>query len=537
MASAEELKAEILRRQIAARQKVAAQKASAPKGWVSEGSGGTSKEAIDRIVRNAPLSGVVYNNVIGDDDPNSQNLGETIGATLNKAGESMTFGLVGDEASAAVESLIPGVDYDARRDHYRQQEEVLERDNPGIALAAEIGGGLVGAAVPVLGTMGTLGRGASIGSRILASGLAGAGMGGTYGFMEGEGISDRLRQGQLGAAVGGAAGIVAPAIGGMVQRIADAGAGSRAINAAAKNAPTTEAQRALAKSLYQQVDDAGVQIKPEAFSAAREGIEARLASEGLDNLPGPGSLTPKASRVMEIARQMDGAMGQEPTAALPFSSLDQLRRHAGTAASDLSFFGKPTQDARLGTMAIEGLDDFVNRLGPDDIVDGDLGALQSAIPKAREAWRTAIKSGLIDDAIEQEGNYLSGGASAIRNRIASILRNPKLAKNFSEAEKVALRKVVQGSIPQQIVNYMGSGLGMMGQIGLGTLGGPAGAIMGMLAAGGSRKLSEITTRKAAETARALVANGGLETLPVATDNARRVIETLMRRTAAAAPQQ
>lgn len=64
----------------------------------------------------------IRDNLLGDDDPTTQNFGERVGSFLNKAGESMTFGLIGDEASAAVESVLPGVDYETRRDHYRDQE-------------------------------------------------------------------------------------------------------------------------------------------------------------------------------------------------------------------------------------------------------------------------------------------------------------------------------------------------------------------------------------------------------------------------------
>jgi len=474
---------------------------------------------------------------LGDNDDTTQNLGEKIGTALNKAGESLTFGVVGDEASAAAAAAIPGGrDYNERLAFERQQEALLEQTNPGAALAADIGGAVVGAALPI-GAIGTLGRGAGLMSRIGASAATGAGMGATAGFMEGEGASDRTSQAGVGAALGAGVGAVAPAIGAGVQKFADSRAANRAIREAARGAPTTEQQKAIARALYGQVDDAGVQIKPEVFSRMRQGLEADLVENGLDNLPGAGSLTPKASRVMEIGRQMEGRMAQEPTAALPFSSLDQLRQHAGTAASDLSFMGRPTQDARLGTKVIEGLDDFVGKLGPDDIAAGDVAALKTALPKAREAWSKSIKSGMIDDAIEQEGNYLSGGASAIRNRIASILRNPKLSRKFNEAEIAAMRRVVQGPMHQQILNYMGSGLGMMGQIGLGAVGGPVGAAIGIGAAAGSRKLSEHTTRKAAELARALVANGQLSKFPVASDANRRIAEQLLRRSSTVGLQQ
>lgn len=492
---------------------------------------GLLKRITDGVVHAA---GVVKDNTLGDDDPTTQNFGEKVGTAINKAGEAMTFGLIGDEVSAAVESVVPGVDYATRRDHYRDQQKVLERDNPGVALGADVGGALTGALLP-LGAIGTLGKGAGLLPRVGASAAAGAGMGGTYGFMEGEGADDRLSRGQTGAAIGGAVGAAAPAIGAMVQKGADAIKSSAAIRAAAKGAPTTEQLRTAGGQAYDAIDNSGVQIKPQAFDGARQKILDALRNKtGFDELPGPGSLTPNTARVAQIMNKSSDDMAQSPTSALPFKSLDQMRRQAGAAAGNVT----NKADQQAGMTVIEELDDFVNRLGPNDVVTGDVDALKTAIPKARELWSKMSKSQLLDDAMDMEGNYLSGGASAIRNRVASILRNPRLSRGFTDAEKKVLQRVVSGSIPQQLLNYMGSGLGMMGQIGAGAVlgGGMPGALGGAALAAASRKGAEAVTRKQAEIARAIVANGGMQTLPVATDSSRRLVEALMRRTGAVTPQ-
>lgn len=479
-------------------------------------------------------------NVFGDNDPTRQNAGEMIGSLLNKGGEGMTFGLVGDEASAGVESLLPGVNYEDRLKHYRGQEEVFERDHGGLALGAEMGGALLGALGP-LGAIGTLGKGAGLGARMLASAGTGAGMGGTYGFMEGEGLEDRRKQGLTGAAVGGAVGAAIPVVGAGVQKAADSVARRRAIADAVRGAPTTDQLRSAGQAAYQSIDDAGVQVKPQAFEGARQKIvDALRQNTGFDELPGPGSLTPNTARVSQIMDDASKRMAAEPTAALPFKSLDQMRRQAGAAAGNVT----NRTDQQAGMTVIEGLDDFVRGLGADDVVAGDVKALQTALPKARELWTRMSKSQLIDDAMSQEGNYLSGGASAVRNQFARILRNPKTARSFSEAERKMMQKVVSGSIPQQIVNYLGSGLGMTAQIlgggAAGLAGGPAGGILGTIAgtatAAGSRKLSEAMTRNGAETVRKLVASGGMEKLPVASDASRKFIEALLRRGTAATQQ-
>jgi len=207
----------------------------------------------------------IKENLVGDDDPNSQNFGEKVGSFLNKAGESMTFGLVGDEASAAVAGAIPGgMDYDQRLAHERQQEAVLERDNPGAALTAEIGGGLVGAALP-LGGIGTLGRGAGMGAKVLASGATGAGMGGTYGFMEGEGDS-RVDEMRSGAGFGAVAGAAAPVIGSGVKKVADKLLQRGPTKQALKAAKTAADQRGLARNQYDILEGSDAQLSPEAMT-------------------------------------------------------------------------------------------------------------------------------------------------------------------------------------------------------------------------------------------------------------------------------
>ena len=467
-------------------------------------------------------------NLLGDNDPNSQNFGEKVGSALNKAGEAMTFGLVGDEAGAAADAALGVGSYDDRLKHYRQQEKVLERDNPKTALGAELGGAVLGAMAPG-GAIGTLGRGAGLLPRIAASSAAGAGMGGTYGFMEGEGgFDNRWKDAKTGAEIGGAIGVAAPLAGVGIQKLANGRAARRAISDAVRGAPTSDALRAQGRAAYDAIDKANVQIKPQAFDKSRQKIlEMLRQNTGFDELPGPGSLTPNSARTMQIMGQAGDRMAKEPTAALPFKSLDQMRRQAGAAASNVT----NKTDQKAGMEIIGGLDDFVNNLSPNDVVSGDVEALKTLIPKARDIWSRMSKSQMIDDAIEAgENNYLSGGASGIRNQFKRILNNKKLAGKFTEAEKSAMRRVVNGSMGSQIMNLLGGGLGQLGQIGAGFgLGGPVGAAAGAVTGSLARKGSTAIASRNAELVRALVANGKLNTLPVASDASRRAIESMLRR--------
>lgn len=468
----------------------------------------------------------IRDNLLGDDDPTTQNFGERVGTFLNKAGESATFGLIGDEASAAVESLAPGVSFDDRLQHHRDQEALFDQNNPGAALTADIGGGIAGAFGP-LGAIGTVGRGAGIARQAVASAAAGAGMGATHGFLEGEGLEDRLGQARVGALLGGGVGAAAPAIGGVIQNVANNHAARRAIANSARGAPATEELAEQGRIAYQAIDDAGVQIKPEAFDRTSQQIRNNLRDRtGFDELPGPGSLTPNSARTMQIIDSAGERMAEDATAALPFRSLDQMRRQAGAAAGNVA----NRADQKAGVEIIEGLDSMVRNLGPDDVVAGDVRALQEALPKARDIWARMSRSQTIDDAIEAGQDYLSGASSGIRNQFRRILRSDKLSRGFSDAEKAAMRKVINGSLPERVLNLVGGGLGQLGQIGIGTaLGGPLGFALGTGTAAASRKAAEAITGRNAETVRALIANGGLRELPQASDQVGRISEILARR--------
>lgn len=470
----------------------------------------------------------LYGNVVGNPDDGVTNAGEALGTWLNRGGESMTLGVVGDEASAAAYGMLPGRSYEGELDRFRKNEA-------GMTGVGRLSADLTGAMLPVLlsggatAAPGLLGRassfaakiaptniagryiagGSGILSNILRGGAAGGAMGGVQGFMEGEGgADDRLWGGLMGAGVGGGVGMAAGGLGGAISKWLDSSAARNAVSNAARAGRTTDELRASGNAYYDQVDNAGVQIRPEAFDRLRADALARLrANTGFDELPGPGSLTPNAARAMEIMDQASGKMAAEPTAALPFKSLDQMRRQAGAAAGNVT----NKTDQKAGMEIIDALDDFVAKLGPDDVLAGDIKALQTAIPKAREIWGQMSRSQKIDDAIEAGGDYLSGASSGIRNQFKNLLRNPARLRGFSDAEKAAMRSVVNGGPLSQVINLAGGGMAQLLSVGAGLgFGGIPGALGGVALAAGQRKLSEAVTTAAAERVRAAIASGLLQ---------------------------
>jgi len=259
-------------------------------------------------------------------------------------------------------------------------------------------------------------------------------------------------------------------------------------------------------------------------------MKRTMVDGGLDQLPGPSSLSPKAARVNQITGEMSEQMAADPTAALPFRSLDQLRRKTGAAAGDMN----NKLDSSLGTQAIGSIDDFVKNLTANDVAAGDAKALAPAIEKARSLYSKMARSQTVDDAISAADEYVSGPASGIRNQSSRILKSQKLSRGFSDAEKAALRRVVNGSIPERLIHLAGGGLGQLFSAGSGLAsGGLLGMAAGVGAGAAARKASEGIASKNAETVRALIANGGMSQLPVASTRPAGIIEQILRQGTAA----
>lgn len=459
----------------------------------------------------------IKDNVVGTDD-GVQSYGESLGTWLNRAGETATLGVVGDEASAAAYSMLPGRTYEGELDRFRQNEENMSTMG---RLSADV----VGAVAPAMAGFGIASKAASIPAAMLRGAAVGGTQGATLGFMEGEGgLENRTSNAMMGGGVGAAlGGIVAPAAGALADKGAQWLANRRAIAEAIKGAPTTEQLKATGRAAYKAVDDAGVMIKPEAFADAAGGITADMVDSGMRTGVGR-SLAPKSADFAEV--MVDMATDPNYAKGIPFSEIDTLRKVAGAPASDMA----NRLESSLGTKAIEGIDDFVNRLTPAQVAAGNADELPGLIQTARSAWSKALKSGMIDDAIENSQNYLSGEASGIRNQFARILKSPKLSRGFSDLEKAAMRKVVKGSVPEQILNLFGGGLGQMATMGVGAgMGGAPGFLLGTGIAAGARKGSEALASRNAEIVRALVASGKAGALPQISQTPRQAIEALIRR--------
>jgi hypothetical protein len=448
------------------------------------------------------------------------NPGGQVGAGARSLLQGLTFG-AGDEIVAAGASALGGNSYDYELAKERARLDQGRQDYTGTSLAAELGGAL---AVP-MGAMKSTGK---LGMDMLRGAGAGGALSSLYGFFSGEGgaanrVDNATSSGMWGAGIGAAI----PVAGLAVQKGMDALQLRKALRDAVKGAPSTEELRQAGSAAYKAVDDLGVTLQPQSVERMGQDAVAMMRQQGMD--AGPMSLTPQSARLSEVIGETTST-----GAPVPFSELELLRRKAGIPAANMN----TPAESNIGSQVIGRIDDYIANLGPDDVAGGDGAALSSAITKAREIWTKRSKSQLIDDAVEASQDYLSGGASGIRNQFKRILSSPKLSRGFTDAEKALMRRAINGSVPQQLLNLMSGGIGQIATtIGGTVLGGVPGGAAGFLTAGATRKLAESLARKEAEQVRAVVASGGMPALPKADPAVRALIERLLRQGTAAGLQQ
>jgi hypothetical protein len=163
-------------------------------------------QAAEAIGMHRPASHQLYDNVIGSDD-GVTSPGEAFGTWMNRAGESSTLGLVGDEANAALYGMLPGRSYEGELERFRANEE-------GLGTWGKLSADIFGGVLPALAGVGVVAQAPGLLSRMGTGALLGGGAGATQGFMEGEGgASNRMISGGVGAGIGLTLGGAVPLLG------------------------------------------------------------------------------------------------------------------------------------------------------------------------------------------------------------------------------------------------------------------------------------------------------------------------------------
>ena len=292
------------------------------------------------------------------------------------------------------------------------------------------------------------------------------------------------------------------AVQGLVGGLAAAPEGGPKIMAAAE-APTVAELKKSAKTAYDQVKSAGLEISVDPVRNMVKDVSTKLAEDGFDPV-----LHPNTAR--SLARLNELATGD--TSVVPLTQLETERKVAGQASK--AAMTNPS-DSHMAGIIQDHIDSLVEDLHPSQIASGDPAAAQT-LQTARETWKTAKKSQMISDAFERAQNASqltqSGYENALRGQFRQIANSPKKMNAFSKAEQDAIKLVVRGGKLDNVLRWAGKlaprgVVSAMGDIALGHATG-AGVAPFMLAGEGAKALATKATLSNASRAANLVRNGG-----------------------------
>lgn len=375
---------------------------------------------------------------------------QTFNSGVDTAARGMTGGLT-DEAAGlgrATGAVLPGsANPGSFGENFQEGAGAVNQNIARFKESYPVTGSLLEGTGMVTSPLFRLGQGwqqagPTMGSRALRGGLLGAGYGAEAGAAYNEGdLAERAEAAGLGAAVGGSLGfMITPAIEGLTK----GGQSFSQARQAKKNAATTDQLRSQAKQYYKDVADADLIIAPKPVQDLNQSITADLANFGYHP-----ELQPK---VGVILKELDRVKNGNITA----TGLDTIRKMAvGVSKSP-----DPSERA-LGGMIIGKIDDLMEGLTPAHVVQGDAVKATEALSKGHAAWKTMRKAELIDDLVvkgEDQGMRTNSGGNvqnAIRQKLGSILDDPKKARLFSTEEKEAIRKIVRGTVTQNTLRQLG----------------------------------------------------------------------------------
>lgn len=240
-------------------------------------------------------------------------------------------------------------------------------------------------------------------------------------------------------------------------------AGDRAIPGLANNLRREPVKPPTADELYKvggegfdRVRDMGVDYSADAVARL-----AQSAGRGLENQGFIPKVAPDTHAILaELAAPPAGGVA-------PISGLEAARRSFGHIAGD---FTNPREQA-AAKVAQNAIDGFIRNADPSTVVAGDAAAAGRALTEARANWAAGARSDQIN-GIERAAELRAAGAGSgqnldntLRQRLASLLLDPKKAAGFNEAERGAMEGFVRGEGGRDYLRSLGNALGGGGGIG------------------------------------------------------------------------
>ena len=245
-------------------------------------------------------------------------------------------------------------------------------------------------------------------------------------------------------------------------------------------APTVQELKGQAGQQYKFAEDVGAVFKKNSYNQFANQLESTLAKEGLDK-----TLQPRVFAALERIKDTKNSN-------VTLENMEILRRISQAAGSSAD-----ASERRLASIMVDNLDDFVETAQPSQLAKGSSEAV-SALTDARELWKRAKKTEIIDDLVASaelraEANFSqSGMENALRRKLVNLADNPKALRAFTKEEQNAIKVAAKGGSIQNALRLVGKlaptgaiSAGISGGAGF-ALGGPMGAVGLPLIGGASR---------------------------------------------------
>ena len=249
-------------------------------------------------------------------------------------------------------------------------------------------------------------------------------------------------------------------------------------------APTVQELKGQAGQQYKFAEEVGAVFKKNSYNQFANKIESTLVKEGLDK-----TLQPRVFAALERIKDTKGNN-------VSLENMEILRRISQAAGSSAD-----ASERRLASIMVDNLDDFVETAQPGQLAKGSSEAV-SALTDARELWKRAKKTEILDDLVASaelraDANFSqSGMENALRRKLVTLADNPKKLRAFTKEEQSAIKVAAKGGPIQNALRLVGklAPTGIVsggGSVGLGYLaGGPIGAVGLPIVGGVARKGAE-----------------------------------------------
>lgn len=247
-------------------------------------------------------------------------------------------------------------------------------------------------------------------------------------------------------------------------------------------APTREALKSATDAGYKKVADLDVRYAPGAIEKMAVDLENSLNEKGLiEGLKG----------VKDVHTLLQTLKGGPADSYVKMASLDAFRQRLGEIA------GSPKkQVASAASEAIRAVDDFIASPNPANLVGraapggqglapqgyrygaADAAANRAAAQEASDAVlkaRSNAAAGFrsdqiakLQDKVEMRAAAANSGMNVdntIRQKLASMLENPKQMRGLSAEETQAIKDIVKGTPTKNAIRYLGNLMGGGGGMG------------------------------------------------------------------------